>query len=419
MYIANPHHQWIDLAPDLSPLNERQLSTQLGMSTAIAAIPLSLYLLGVAVGQPTIIGFFGWVLMSCLIAALPFVIAIVRYYIRHYKSWAELGGNNEGLSYWIEHPTPTPVVPPTLTETLALSLQRCGKQKSLEWRGWNMRYSYLRNQESQVPIILVHGFGGSIGHWRQNIPELSKHHSVYALDLLGFGGSDKPETGYSLQLWVDQVYAFWKAHINVPAVLVGNSLGSATCLAIAATYPEMVRGVAMISLPDTSSHGESIPPALRRLLHWVHQITLSPMLLQPLFHLLKQPWIVRHWASLAYACRDAVTDELLEILLAPARERGSAAAFCAILKAMLEPHPVLNIRTSLSKLKIPSLLLWGKQDRMVPITLARRFLSYNPALQLVELDNAGHCAHDECPDQVNRMLIHWIHTQVISASQPA
>jgi pimeloyl-ACP methyl ester carboxylesterase len=141
----------------------------------------------------------------------------------------------------------------------------------------------------------------------------------------------------------------------------------------------------------------------------------SPLLLQPLFHLVRQPWIVKRWAGLAYTCKEAITDELLEILTAPARDLGSAKAFCAILQAMLSPRFSSCVRSILTNLKIPSLLLWGQQDRMIPLELARRFLGYSPTLQLIEVENAGHCAHDERPEQVNQELLSWIQTQVLAA----
>jgi haloalkane dehalogenase len=55
--------------------------------------------------------------------------------------------------------------------------------------------------------------------------------------------------------------------------------------------------------------------------------------------------------------------------------------------------------------------MWGRQDRMIPPNLARQFVALNPNLELVELDNAGHCPHDECPEQVNQILLDWLARQ--------
>ena len=73
--------------------------------------------------------------------------------------------------------------------------QQIGSQRDWFWRGWKVRYTYQRpakvSESKNPPIILLHGFGASIGHWRYNIKPLSQNHTVYALDLLGFGASKK------------------------------------------------------------------------------------------------------------------------------------------------------------------------------------------------------------------------------------
>lgn len=393
----------------------------------LTALPFSTFSLCVAVGQSGIINFFVWNAIACLLTGFPFLVFVLERQLGQSHADEEPCAEwkadlNEQRSEWAELSLPPlgdrlqGFSDPEAAIASPAELSTATAQHFL-WKGWRTHHTSCTAAESSVPIILVHGFGGSVGHWRHNLPELGRYHRVYAIDLLGFGASEKPDIAYSLDLWVEQVYDYWKTFVKVPAVLVGNSLGSLTCLAIAAAHPEMVRGVAMISLPDARVQEENHSPVLRFVLERLGAISASPLLLQPLFYLVRQPWVVKHWASFAYACRESVTDELLEILLAPARDQGSARAFCAIFKAMLSLRFSLNVRAVLSKLRIPSLLVWGRQDRMVPIALAHRFLSYNPALQLIELENAGHCAHDERPEQVNWELLNWIQTAVLSAGR--
>lgn len=292
--------------------------------------------------------------------------------------------------------------------------QRVGHQRDWVWRGWQTRYTYLRpptdTTQSALPVLLLHGFGTSIGHWRQNLTILGQHHPVYALDMLGFGASEKAVTTYNVTLWVEQVYEFWQTFIRVPVALIGNSIGSLVCVAAAARYPEMVAGLALLSLPDPSIREEAIPAGLRPVIGAIEGLFASPLLLKPLFHLVRRPRIVRPWAKIAYANPEAVTDELIEILVGPAQDRGSAQAFCAILKAMTSAQFGPKVKAVLPTLQIPILLLWGKQDRMVPYALASTFAGCNPNLSLVELENAGHCPHDEQPEAVNTRLLQWLLT---------
>jgi pimeloyl-ACP methyl ester carboxylesterase len=289
--------------------------------------------------------------------------------------------------------------------------QRVGSQRDWVWRGWQTRYTFIRPDQphqNTTPLILLHGFGTSIGHWRQNLEVLGEHHTVYAIDMLGFGASEKAPVSYKVELWVEQVYDFWRTFIRQPVVLVGNSIGSLVTIAVAARYPEMVQGIVTLSLPDLSLRQEAIPMWLRPAIATLENLFASPLLLKTIFRIVRRPAVVRRWAGLAYANSAAVTDELVDILVGPAQDRGSAQTFYAILKAMLDVQFAPSVKTVLPTLEIPILLIWGQQDRMVPPAFARQFAAYNPKVQLLILENAGHCPHDECPEEVNQAILAWI-----------
>ncbi|MBW4577685.1 MAG: alpha/beta fold hydrolase [Aphanothece sp. CMT-3BRIN-NPC111] len=295
--------------------------------------------------------------------------------------------------------------------------QRVGSQRDWVWRGWQTRYTYIRPPQADArlsaPVLLLHGFGGSIGHWRHNLASLGQHNTVYALDMLGFGASRKAQVIYKIDLWVEQVYDFWRTFIQKPVVLVGNSIGSLVCMAVANAHPEMVKGIAMIGLPDMSAREEAIPKWLQPAIATIESLFASPVVLKTVFHLVRRPSVVRKWAGIAYANPTAVSDELVEILTGPAQDRGAAGAFSAILKGMIGAQFGPSVKAVLPTLEIPMLLIGGRQDRMIPHSLYTRFSDLNSKLQLVALDNAGHCGHDECPEQVNQIVRDWIDSLVI------
>jgi len=290
--------------------------------------------------------------------------------------------------------------------------QRVGNQRDWVWQGWQTRYTYIRPPQSHStltpPVLLLHGFGTSIGHWRHNLPVLGQNYPVYALDLLGFGNSRKAGTTYTIDLWVNQVYEFWRTLIQHPVVLVGNSIGSLVALSAAATHPEMVKGLALVNLPDFSLREEALPGWLRPVVSTVEGLVASPVVLQSLFYLLRRPSIVQKWAGLAYANPKAIDAELVDILTQPARDRGAAATFSALFKAMTSSKFGPPVKSVLPTLDSPILLIWGRQDRMIPSQLAQQFAALNPNIKLIELDNAGHCPHDECPEQFNQILLDWL-----------
>ncbi|ELS02024.1 putative hydrolase or acyltransferase of alpha/beta superfamily [Xenococcus sp. PCC 7305] len=291
--------------------------------------------------------------------------------------------------------------------------ERIGNQRDWIWRGWQTRYSYFPTQTisleaKQTPLILIHGFGASIEHWRHNIPVLGQEYPVYALDLLGFGASRKADTEYTVKLWVEQVHDFWEAFIGEPVVLVGNSIGSLVCMNIAAIYPEMVKAIVMLSLPDVSIRQEMIPSAIQPLVTSLENLIASPLLIKILLKILRQPSIISRWAKVAYEDNNAVNDELVQILSAPAYDKDADRTLYNLSQGVRKANFSLGAKQVLPELTIPMLLIWGLQDRMVPSNLASFFAGLNDKIELIELDKMGHCPHDESPELFNKILLEWL-----------
>jgi pimeloyl-ACP methyl ester carboxylesterase len=287
--------------------------------------------------------------------------------------------------------------------------QKVGNQRDWVWRGWQTRYTYQRCDElGTAPVLLIHGFGASIGHWQHNLEFLATNHTVYGLDLVGWGGSRKPNITYNIDLWVDQVYDFWQTFVGQPMILVGNSIGSLVALVAAARHPELAASLVMVSLPDLSAEQELIPRSIQPLVNGIKRVILNPPLLHGLFRVVSQPKIAKNWAKIAYANPDRVTDELIDLFLTPAREREAPTAFVKIMQGMTSSNFSPNIRKLLPEMQMPMLLLWGCEDRMIPPGTADILLKLNPRLELVNLEAAGHCAHDEVPDLVNDTIRNWL-----------
>jgi pimeloyl-ACP methyl ester carboxylesterase len=298
--------------------------------------------------------------------------------------------------------------------------QRIGNQRDWIWRGWQIRFSYLREQNYPVssdrpPLIFIHGFGASIEHWRHNLPVISKEHTVYALDLLGFGASRKARVNYSANLWTEQVYDFWQTFIGKPVILVGNSIGSLVALNVAWKYPEMVRGLVMLTIPDVSVRQEVLPKPIRPIVTTLENLVASPLLIKNLLKILRKPSIIRRWAGVAYHDPNAITDELVEILSNPAYDRGAAQTLYALSRSIRQAGFTLPVREILPQINdIPMLLIWGSKDRMIPPQQADELNELNPHLELIKLENIGHCPHDECPDIFNAILLKYLNSAILN-----
>ena len=292
---------------------------------------------------------------------------------------------------------------------------RIGNQRDWVWRGWQTRYSYIRAKTSSgdrlnPPVIFIHGFGASIEHWRNNLPVIAQERTVYALDLLGFGASRKADAEYSAALWTEQVHDFWQTFIGTPAILVGNSIGSLVCLNTTATYPQMVAGLAMLSLPDVSVREEMLPPLIRPVVTTIENLVASPFLIKNILKFVRRPKIIRKWAGLAYPNPEAVTNELVEILSSPAYDLGSEQTLVRLSRSVRKAGFAKSVKDLLPQITIPMLLIWGLQDKMIPPTQAKAIASLNSRLKLIELPNAGHCPHDEYPDRFNSLLLDWLNS---------
>lgn len=277
-----------------------------------------------------------------------------------------------------------------------------------QWRDQSIYYVKAGQRQGQrPPLLLVHGFGASTDHWRKNVAELQQDFEVWAIDLLGFGRSAKPEMQYSGDLWRDQLYDFITEVIQAPAVVAGNSLGGYACLCVAAQRSDAVQGLVLLNSagPFTSSTPTSAKPTLGRAIRQ----TIQSVLLQPvpsylLFQYSRRRSTIRKTLEKVYLDKTAVTDQLVEDIYRPSCDRGAAQVFASIFKS---PQGE-KVDVLLQQLACPLLMLWGEGDPwMNTRERSAKFKQYYPHLTEHYLQ-AGHCPHDEVPEQVNALLKDWV-----------
>lgn len=294
--------------------------------------------------------------------------------------------------------------------------ERIGFQREWSWQGWQIRYSFRHSSQASnlPPILFIHGFGAAIEHWRHNFSFFAEHTSVYAIDLLGFGGSRKANTHYSTYLWAEQITDFCQEIIGRPTVLIGNSIGSLVALTSAAESPEMMAGLIMASLPDVSLRQQAAPGILRPWIEKIENAFSPPWLLNNLFKFVRRPQVIQKWAALAYGeCQERsplekIDQELVEIICAPPQDLGSAKAFRQLFSSVREPHFAPAVKEVLPKLNLPILLLWGDGDRFIPYRYGKEFALLNGKIEFQLWSGVGHCLHDECPKKFNETCLAWI-----------
>ena len=257
-------------------------------------------------------------------------------------------------------------------------------------------------------ILLVHGFGASTDHWRHNIPVLAQRHEVHAIDLLGFGRSAKPaELAYGGPLWRDQLAEYVSERIGRPTVLVGNSLGGFSALAAGAALGDQAAGVVLLNAAGPFSDEQAPPKGWGAITRQTIAGALlkSPVLQRLLFENLRRPATIRRTLNQVYVDKTNVDEALVEAIRRPSLDPGAFGVFRTVFD-IPRGQPLDEL---FAQLTCPLLLLWGIRDPWINAVGRRAaFQRHAPAGTSEVVLEAGHCPHDEVPDQVNAALLDWI-----------
>ncbi len=298
------------------------------------------------------------------------------------------------------------IAPPLPLTSSAPSLQ------TWSWRGYSIRFNEAAPEpglaQHDIPLILVHGFGASSGHWKHNIPALvAAGHRVLAIDLLGFGASEKPVIEYSLELWETLLADFAQEFVGHPAIFVGNSIGALLSLMMAVHHPEQVHGTVLLNCAGGLSHRpEELPPPLRLIMGTFNALVNSEQLGPLMFNLVRRKPQIRRALQQVYCKPGSVTDELVDMLYEPSCDPNAQKVFAAILTAPAGP----TIEELLPQLEKPMLVLWGEDDPWTPVAGSQIFQAHarSHPTEFISIPRTGHCPHDERPELVNPLLVNWL-----------
>ena len=253
-----------------------------------------------------------------------------------------------------------------------------------------MRVRYVRRGRGPA-VVLLHGLASSVYTWADVIPALAKDHDVVALDLPGFGGSDIPGD-LSSSVYPATVLGLMDRLGISRATLVGNSLGGAVVVVLAARHPERVRRLVLID-----SAGFNLDPSRRpRLLRLVGSAPAGAVLEA----LPVRRWLVATALRQVFYDPSRVSSEKVEEYLAPLARPGAMEA----IRSLLAQPGGYGLPGLISEVRVPTLIIWGRHDRWIPLADADRFAAAIPSARKVVLEECGHVPQEERPAEVVHLL---------------
>jgi pimeloyl-ACP methyl ester carboxylesterase len=269
----------------------------------------------------------------------------------------------------------------------------------VEIDGTPMNYVDVGSPGLHEPVVLVHGLGGQWQNWLENIPRLAQERRVLALDLPGFGLTPEPADGeISISGYGRCVDSFCE-HLGLGRVaVVGNSMGGFVSAEVAIQFPERVSRLALVSAAGISSADALQAPILTigRLASAIATNTAAR------YRMLASRPITRH-ASLALVARHPrllKPDLAYEGFFKGAGKPG----FDDALRACLD----YDFRDRLPDVRVPTLIVWGEKDSIIPVKDAQEFERLIPDSRKVVLKDTGHVAMAERPSAFNDLMMEFL-----------
>jgi len=247
---------------------------------------------------------------------------------------------------------------------------------------------------SAPPVLLLHGSGPGVtayANWRLTIPDLATRVRVVAPDLVGFGFTERPDAVvYDMDTWVGQVVGLLDALGIERASVVGNSFGGALALRLAARYPDRVDRLVLMG-----SVGVPFPitDGLDRV--WGYEPSIESM---------------KELIGLFAHSRELVTDELAEVRYRASVQPGFQESFAAMFPAPRQRwvDAMVTPDEEIAALPHRTLVVHGREDRIIPLDNALHLLRTVPDVQLHVFGRCGHWTQIEHADAFNRLVLDFV-----------
>src|SRR5262245_59545503 len=233
------------------------------------------------------------------------------------------------------------------------------------------------------PLIFLHGLLASSASWQHVLSGCSRGRPAIAVDLPGFGSSDRPwPHDYLVAGQARSLLRFFEVRGIQRAVLVGNSLGGALALFLAAEHPERVSALVLV---DPATPQGRIP--------WTVRAMRAPLAGETALAFAFRPFVAVWLKRGLYARASRVSDREIDDAWRPLKIRGTRRAALAAIRT--DPSAYRGLET---RVRVPTLVIWGERDRLLTAREAERVRSSIDGARLVLIPDAGHLPQRERPE---------------------
>jgi pimeloyl-ACP methyl ester carboxylesterase len=273
-------------------------------------------------------------------------------------------------------------------------------------------YIYAAGDPANTPVVMIHGLGDEADTWRHIFLPLAESYRVIALDLPGFGRSDKPDLKYTPAFMMEKILELLNILQVNQAVLMGSSLGAILAHQIAIDHPDRVNGLILVggSLLQSDPMGD-----------WRLTLMRIPVIGEWLYtRLRKNPDAAYNSIRNVYYNLDEMPSEDREFLYERVNKRvwsdGQKKAYFSTLRKFIPwvKEKQGNIEHKLENLNIQTLLIRGEFDQLFSDINLQNVVSFQPDVSIATINGAGHLPHQEKPDRFLKTVLDWLAGQKIS-----
>jgi len=260
----------------------------------------------------------------------------------------------------------------------------------------NLQIAYRDGGQGANPVMLIHGLCSMVYTWQDVFEAIAARHRTVALDLKGFGASDKPEGDYRLEAQAEIVLRLMDELGLERATLVGNSMGGAVALRLAECWPHRVTRLVLVDPAAYQAHTRS---QLARLLLGSSGVIGQALGLHALKRLMRSPAFIENRMRFIYGRHSIITPERVAAYHSVLSDEGCQRAIIAMLQAWdLRP-----IERDLRLVRQPTLVIWGEHDRLIRPRFGQRLVRDLPHAEL-RIMPCGHAPQEEMPLEFARLV---------------